>query len=132
MNKYDYKTRTRALFAISIGFIQGYNVDLEEDFFIMLRDFSNQKLQEDLLNNIDYINLVLYLKMVNHKLQSIETEKTVKDLYDILDEIKSEKDLLKLYDSIKQEDIDKVSELASEFVEYMNFMYQSPNTLIPQ
>ena len=75
---------------------------------------------------------MLSRKITNHKLQSIETEKTVKDLYDILDEIKSEKDLLKLYDSIKQEDIDKVSELASEFVEYKNFMYQQPNTLIPQ
>lgn len=132
MNKYDYKTRCRALFVISIGFIQGYDVDLDTDFFISVRDFCNNRLQIDVLKYINYVDLITYMKFENHKMTAYESEKTVKDLFDILGEMKSEFDLFELYKNLKQKDIDMISEFASEYIEYLDELYNGPTFPIPQ
>ena len=132
MDKYDYKTKTRALFALSIGLIQEEEVDLTENFFNLLREFSSIKLKEDFKKYISYVNLVLYIKKIDNRIVMDESEETIQNLYNILDDINSDYALHELYKDINVEDIDKISEFASEYVEYMDNIYGSFYTRIPQ
>ena len=131
--EYDFLTRCRGIFAITIGLIVPYEVSLEEDFFINLHNFANVKISEDKKRFFDF-TLILPMKRNGKVKFFCETEKTVENLYKIVDDVKTTDRYVELLNSVEQKQVDKISKLASEYVEYL-YSFDNENyvhTLLPQ
>jgi hypothetical protein len=134
-DKYDLLTRHRAVFVMTLGFLQQglEEMNLEESFFTNLHEFGRIKINEDKNKYFPLFLMILPSIKKGTQLSFYESEKTVKNLYEILDEIKSLDDYIALLDNCGGEYfVDKLSMLATEFLEYMNEFdkYYEP-TLLP-
>ncbi len=131
--KYDFTTRCRAIFVFSIGFLNpGKTTSLEEDFFLNLHDFANMTIQADKKRIIDFM-LIIPSKRNGKQIQFYEDEKTVGDLYSIVDEIDSIYKYKALLESVEPKLVDVLSKLASEYIAYLNsFDNDYVPTLLPQ
>ena len=132
LKSYDYKTRCRCLFAVTVGMLQGNDVELDENYFNSIIDFFNEKIHMDFFQYARAYKLLVYYRMSNNALKSFENEKTISQLFEILDCIKNFDDLKDLYDLLDQKDIDLISETASEYIEYMDNLFSAPSLKIPQ
>ncbi len=122
-NKYDNFTKGRAIFVVSLGLLQPHLnvIDVEESFFLNLGEFARNKLQEDPKKYLSLVTLIVPNFMLKNKLVFRETEETVKKLYDILGDIRTQYDYFELLDSgIDPNTIDKLSLLAGEYLEWQN------------
>ena len=132
MKKYGFKTICRAIFVSSINIYNGYSLDVDENFFNSLHSFCNDLLINDSKKYIDDIDLVIFFKYENKKLKAFESEDTIKNLFNVLEKIHTYEDLIKLYDEVGQEVVDRISNLAMMYLEYMDLMYDTPSSLIKQ
>ena len=129
---YDFLTRCRGIFAITIGLIVPYEVSLEEEFFLNLHTFANFKIAEDKKRFFDFM-LILPMKR-NGKVKSFyESEKTVENLFKILDDVKTTDKYVELLNSVEPKQVETISKLATEYIEYLNsFNDNYVQTLMPQ
>ena len=70
--------------------------------------------------------MIVYFKHDKGQLKGLETEKTVSDLFSILDKLHSLNDVSILYDEIGQENVDKITELSNLFIKYLDYLEEIP------
>ena len=126
--KYDDLTKFRAIFVVSIGLLQPWLpvIDLEESFFSNLVEFTRLKMKE---NPKHYLPLLLKIRpsiKIDNIIKLYEDEKSVQDLYEITDQLNSRADYYELLNSgIDDEDVDDISSLAEEYVNFLNSFYDN-------
>lgn len=134
-DKYDRLTKCRAVFVMSLGFLQQEHkeMDLEESFFTNLHEFARVKIEEDKKKYFPLFLTILPSVQKGMTRSFYESTKTVKNLYSILGEIQTLDDYVKLLNSgIGESVIDDLSLLASEYLEYMDeFDNNYEHSLLP-
>ena len=133
LNKYNLKTRCRAIFVISLGIINNDVIDLDESFFTNLHEFARLKINEDKNKYLPIFSLILPFISSGFKKSFYESEKTISDLYNIVDEISSIDRYYKLLDTVDRPLIDIISNIAIEYNEYLeSFDYNYTPSLFRQ
>ncbi len=132
MKNFDLKTKCRAIFINTICLYYNYDIELDENLFNNIHRFAEELLTIDSSKYLDYLNLILYFQIDNHKFKPIETEETLTNLFSILDTIRSLKDMNKLFDDVGQEKVDIITELASLFFKYTSYLDSIPVIPIKQ
>lgn len=120
MDKYDFKTKCRALFLVSLSMLEGQEIEVDEKFFNSLNSFTRDMMTYNPIYFNELELILYYRKSEKHKLTIYENEKTIQDLYNIIDEIKGKKELLKLYDSLGQKIVDRISNLVTLYTKYLD------------
>ena len=77
LNKYNLKTRCRAIFVISLGIINNDVIDLDESFFTNLHEFARLKINEDKNKYLPIFSLILPFISSGFKKSFYESEKTI-------------------------------------------------------
>lgn len=126
MNNYGFKTKCRAAFIYTLGIYTNQNIKLNDDLLSSIHCFCNDLLKEDTNKYIDLVDTIIYFKFENRKFKSFETDETKSDLYNLLEAITSYKTLVKIYDDIGYENVEKISQLAIMFVNYLNSFLDVP------
>ena len=120
MDKYDFKTKCRALFLVSLSMLEGQEIEVDEKFFNSLNSFTRDMMTYNPIYFNELELILYYRKNEKHKLTIYENEKTIQDLYNIIDEIKGKKDLIKLYNSLGQRIVDRISNLVTLYTKYLD------------
>ncbi len=119
----DYKTKCRCLFVLTLSIYNNANILVDDSFFNLLHSFARDSIFEN-KKNIDKFYKILYFKKTGkYSYGAYETEKTISDLFKELSTIKTMFDLQKLYREIDQKDIDIISDLAMDFINYNEMFY---------
>ena len=126
MKEFDLKTKCRAIFITSVNVCYDFNVELDGNFFNTLHAFAKELLSIDNTKYIEYLNLILYFRYRDGKVESYEDEETIKELFDIIDTIHTFNDVSKLYDEVGQDKVDKITELTNLFISYEDYINQIP------
>ncbi len=130
MNEFDYRTKCRCIFILTMDLLEGIDTEIDMDFFNQLRYFFNEKFKEDFNTYYKYSKLLLYISINHGKVEAYENEKTINDLYRLMNIVNNQDNLLKLYNEIDQNDINIISELATEFIEFNDTMYDNYSRII--
>ncbi len=133
LKRFDLKTRCRAIFTISYGLISLEGQVLDDTFFQNLHDFASFKIDEDKNKYMPIFLLLLPYKKEGLKYQFYEDDNSRRKLFEILGSIKDINQYRALLDSVGQKTVDKISELASEYVDYVySFDDKYVPSLLPQ
>ena len=115
----DYKTKCRCLFILTISLYYNADTLVDDNFMNALHSYVRDSLFNKTIT-FDDAYLILYFKKINYTYSAYESEKTISDLFNELDNIKSYEGISNLYKEIKQKDIDRITFLAYDFINYMN------------
>ena len=119
MNNYDFKTKCRALFVSTISMIKNESIELDVNFFISINTF----IIDTVVNNPTSFELLQYIAYYTNshgKINIYENDKTIEDLFRIIDSIKSYNDLKPIYDELGFEITQKITLLAELYIDYLN------------
>ena len=114
----DYKTKCRALFVLTLSEYYQVSTTIDDSFFNLFHSYMRDRIYDKKIT-IDEAYLLLYFKRNGFTFKAYESEKTISNLFNELDSIKTYGDLSTLYNDIKQKDIEKITDLAMDFIEYM-------------
>jgi hypothetical protein len=117
--EYDFLTRCRAIFTISLGILVPGMFSLDEDFFLNLHGFANNKILEDRKRVYEFA-LILPSKRINYTRQFYEDENTVGNLMKIMSEVQTVDQYNELLDTLEPRQVNTISNLVSEFIEYID------------
>ena len=119
MNNYDFKTKCRALFVSTISMIKNESIELDVNFFISINTF----IIDTVVNNPTSFELLQYIAYYTNshgKINIYENDKTIEDLFRIIDSIQSYNDLKPIYDELGFEITQKITLLAELYIDYLN------------
>lgn len=108
----------RALFLQSIAYLNGENIDIDENFNIILESF----LENYFYGNEDYFNLIYYFDIDEEGNLTIrEEEEWTQELNEYLNyfRINNNEKVIAMYNDIGIDDINRISNLASYFINYI-------------
>ena len=115
--------KCRALFIQSVSCIFGEDVELNEEFAMLLNSFC----KDNLTGNEDYFNLIFYFDLDDNFNVVVREEEEWKDeMYQYLNyfTVGNVSRVKEIYDDIGDEDVAKISVLAEQFVDYMCQLYE--------
>lgn len=108
----------RALFLQSIAYLNGENIDIDENFNIILESF----LENYFYGNEDYFNLIYYFDIDEEGNLTIrEEEEWTQELNKYLNYFRTNNNekVIAMYNDIGIDDINRISNLASYFINYI-------------
>lgn len=129
MKNIDKMIKCRALFLQSVAYLNGENINIDDNFNLILESF----LETYFYGNEDYFNLIYYFDIDEEGTLAIrEDEEWANSLNKYLtyfmtnnhDKVKE------IYDEIGREDVKKISTLAEMFYAYVIALNDMSNTRI--
>ena len=127
MKNIDKMLKCRALFLQSIAYLNGENINIDDNFNILLENF----LENYFEGNEDYFNLIYYFDIDDEgNLNIIEEESWTNELNKYLNYFKENNHVKvkEMYDDIGTDGVKKISTLAEQFIIHvmtLNDMYKT-------
>lgn len=129
MKKIDKMLKCRALFLHGVAYLTNVNLDLDENFNLLLQNF----LENYFVGNEEYFNLIYYFDIDEAgNLKVMEDpawSETLSEYLGYFNNGNSEA-VKKLYDDIGQEDVNKISILTEQFVNHIIVLNDMNNNRI--
>lgn len=119
MNNYDFKTKCRALFISTISMIKNETIELDINLLISINAFMMDSIVND-PTSFELLQYIAYYNTLHGKINIYENDKTIEDLFKILDSIKSYNDLKPIYDELGFKITQKITLLAELYIDYLN------------
>lgn len=129
MKKIDKMLKCRALFLQGVAYLTNENIDLDENFNLLLENF----IENYFIGNEEYFNLIYYFDIDEEgNLKVMEDpawSETLSEYLGYFNNGNSEA-VKKIYDDIGQEDVNKISILTEQFVNHIIVLNDMNNNRI--
>lgn len=129
MKKIDKMLKCRALFLQGVAYLANENLDLDENFNLLLQNF----LENYYIGNEEYFNLIYYFDIDEagnlNVMEDPAWSETLSEYLGYFNNGNSEA-VKKIYDDIGQEDVNKISILTEQFVNHILILKDMNNNRI--